>query len=224
VNVRLAPAAALVAFVAVAVACGARSPLFGPPVSERDVDGGPPDAPDLDAPIALDAIATSDVAVMTADAPIEPLDAPVVSDVVEEPGACEDDQNTNYAPSDCGGPSNVWFAWPYTPTRDIHVQRIELHTTGAGVALLESTGGLPGKLLFQGTTPTSSAAAWLGVDLAPPVALRAGVLYYLAEQVTYCSQALGGTQFIEYYASTLAGPWGTTGTGSYTSHVIGQCP
>ena len=91
------------------------------------------------------------------------------------------------------------------------------------LALLTSKNGLPGEVLFQGTMPPSPTAKWIGVDVSPPVALDAGALYYLAEEASRCSQAMGGTQLIEYYASTLAGPWGTTGTGSYTSHVIGTC-
>jgi hypothetical protein len=94
---------------------------------------------------------------------------------------------------------------------------------GGNLALLTSVGGLPGSVLFQGTMPMRATAEWLGVDVTPSVSLQGGVLYYLVEQAQLCSQSLGGTEFIEYHASTLGGPWTTSGVGSYTSHVIGTC-
>jgi hypothetical protein len=47
--------------------------------------------------------------------------------------------------------------------------------------------------------------------------------YWLAEQSTVCSQALKGAWLLEYNAPVLAGPWTTTGFGSYTSHIFGVC-
>jgi hypothetical protein len=167
------------------------------------------DAPSADAPSA------TDVAEASVDAP--------AFDALEEPVACEDAQNTGFTPADCGGPACLWFAWPYSPARDIWVQRIELHTTGGNLAVLTDANGLPGSVLFQGVMPPTAMAQWIGVDVVPPLYLQAGTPHWLAEQVSYCSQALGGTQLIEYNAPALTGPWTTTGTGSYTSHLVGVC-
>lgn len=192
----------------VVVACGARTPLL-----ERNEAGeGSDSGAELDAPIDTGSVDTA------------LPDVVVIDDVSEEPGSCEDQQNTSFAPADCGGPSDEWFAWPWTPARDMEVQRIEIHTTGGSVALLTDHQSLPGTLLFQGSVGMSGSAVWLGADVSPSVHVTGGQPYWLAEQASYCSQALGGTQFIEYWGPSLNGPWQTTGTGSYTTHVFGVCP
>lgn len=208
-------------FLAVGIACCGRSELF-PASGERSGDAGthsdaPGDdviTPQEDAPsVGIDS---------SADAIDSPFDAPAF-DAIEEPVACEDGQNTSFPPSDCGTSTDLWFAWPYSPPRDIWVQRIELHTAGGNLAVLTDANGLPGSVLFQGTMPPTAMTQWIGVDVVPPLFLQAGVPYWLAEQAQLCSQALGGTQFIEYNAPVLSGPWTTTGTGSYTSHLFGVC-
>ena len=206
---RLARVAAFVgAFGAMVVACGARTGALEEVIAPGQDAGRVADAFVLDAASVLDTSAPDTFAAEASEV---------------EAGPCEDDQNTSFAPADCGGPDTLWFAWPYSPARDMTVERIELHTSGGGVALLASRGGLPGPLLFQGTTPMTTQAAWTGVNLVPPVDVTGGQPYWLAERVTLCSQSLGGIQLIEYQSSSLAGPWITTGTGSYTDHVIGVC-
>ena len=192
------------------VACGARTPLL-PVSAEGAEDGGAVSI--QDAPVA-------DVAGEAHDAESS-FDAPAIVDV--EPVPCEDGQNTSYPPADCGTSTGLWFAWPYSPARDISVQRIELHTAGGNLAVLDDANSLPGGVLFQGTMPMAPSAQWIAVDLVPALQLRAGVPYWLVEQSVLCSQALGGAEFIEYHAPTLAGPWTTTGVGSYTSHIFGVC-
>ncbi|HEX8791746.1 MAG TPA: hypothetical protein VF765_12410 [Polyangiaceae bacterium] len=209
-----AVSSAMTAFVVVGVGCGARSQLVA---SREEVAADAGDRFDA----AEEDVISTDVA-EERDADEASIDAPS-HDTIEEPVACEDGQNTAFMPSDCGSGTGLWFAWPYSPTRDIWVQRIELHTAGGNLGVLTDANGLPGSVLFQGTMPATAMAQWIGVDVAPPLFLQAGVPYWLVEQSEVCSQALGGTQFIEYNAPTLGGPWTTTGTGSYTSHLYGVC-
>jgi hypothetical protein len=212
---------AALALCTVGIACGARTPLLPSRGESTEDAGGPSDGPSgdvistgQDAPSADDS-GTTDVDEASVDAP--------AFDALEEPVPCEDGQNAGFMPADCGTSTGLWFAWPYSPARDIWVQRIELHTAGGNLAVLTDANGLPGSVLFLGVMPMTATAQWIGVDVAPPLVLQAGGPYWLAEQAPFCSQALGGTEFIEYHAPTLSGPWTTTGTGSYTSHLIGLC-
>jgi hypothetical protein len=119
-------------------------------------------------------------------------------------------------------PADVWFASPYTPGADISVERIETHTLSGSVALLASTGGAPGTVLFSGTVGTSATPAWLGASVNPPIYLHGGELYYLAFQDEYCSWAMG-PELVEYFASSLSGPWAVDGTDVWTARLIGPC-
>jgi hypothetical protein len=139
-------------------------------------------------------------------------------------GQCDEGLNTSYPPADCSGPSTYWLASPYRPSRDITVQRIELHTTSGSVAVLAAGGSGPGALLFTGSVGLSGGPEWLGTNVSPGLSLKGGELYYLAFEGSYCSQAQGGPEAVEYGSGSLAGPWTVTGTDNWTARVLGTCP
>jgi hypothetical protein len=158
--------------------------------------------------VADASVATPEAAPAVADAGV--VDASVLP---EDAGmCCGDSQNTDFPPSDtCGGAS---IAWEYIPKCDIPVALIQLHNGGGPVAILDSEGTAPGKLLWSGTLPATSSPAWLSTEVYPPVPLYAGHRYFLFEGEGPCSIAASGDEQ-PYYAGSPSGTW----SGPYMGHA-----
>jgi len=140
------------------------------------------------------------------------------------PQCCYDAQNGSEPPSLSCSQGATWIAWEYVPSCDLLLVRIELHTNGGGVALLQDAGGKPGALLAQATMPSVSPPGWTGGDLAKPIPLQAGTTYWLAESTSYCSIAASGVAYTYYGGNSLSGSWdGPFKSHHWTSHLIGAC-
>jgi hypothetical protein len=182
--------------VASLIACGARTELRGE---------------------LKDASAPADAGVDVADVTQPDVDQPDVPS-----GPCTLGPFIDLPASDCGGDQVDWFATPYTPPVDISVDRIEAHMAQGNVALLESTGGAPGAVIFIGNAGTSPMKAWIGTDVSPPVSLSGGTQYFIGFQGD-CSFTFNGSEPIEYIASSVNGPWHDQGTDNWTARLIGTC-
>jgi hypothetical protein len=147
------------------------------------------------------------------DAPIE--DAP-------PPGPCTIGPNLGLPLGQCSASQDIWFASPYTPPTDITVMRIEAYMRQGDVALLASSAGAPGALLFQGSVGMSAMPAWIGTSVSPPVTLKGGTLYYLGFR-NDCSFTVGGSEPVEYISKSINGPWMVSGTDNWTARLIGTC-
>jgi hypothetical protein len=143
-------------------------------------------------------------------------------------GACGEAINITSPPTD--NVSGAGAAFEYVPETDVVVGRIELHTTGGSVGLLDSDCDLPAKVLFYGPLPTSPTPAWLGADVFPPVTVKAGHRYFVYESTAggsgEDSAATSGVEVREYTTPNgVNGPWGGPFGGiAWSAHLIGVCP
>jgi hypothetical protein len=173
----------------------------------------------------------TDLGHRTLESPVDASTDVVVHDVVvlhdARPdvigAACTQGVLTDSPPDQCGGDQVDWFATPYTPPSDITVHRVEAYMAQGNVALLESSGGAPGNVLFQGSVGTPPMKSWVGADVSPPVFLQGGTLYYIGFQGD-CSFAWNGPEPVEYMAPSVSGPWHVQGTDNWTARLIGTCP
>jgi hypothetical protein len=214
---RLANASAVA--VAALVGCGGRTPLF-----LFDDGNGAPGAPDAAGPLGQPDAGLADVVAIPDAATPDAADESIVVSGDDAGGSCcGDEQNTDYPPSiNCSGTT---IAWQYIPSCDFEVVRIELHKSGGTVALLDSEGSQPGATLWSANLPSSPTgdAEWEGADVAPPVALHAGHVYFLEESSGTCSIATDGTEY-PYYGLSGDGSWdGPYTWHPWTSHVYGAC-
>ena len=208
-----------IAAVAALVACGGRTPLFV--LDEGSGEAGPgPIAPIVDPEAGfVDVLETPDVR-ETPDAADEGI---VMSGGDGGGRCCGDEQNTDHPPStNCSG---ITIAWQYIPSCDFAVSRIELHKSAGTVALLDHAGSQPGATLWSAELPSSPTGdpAWNGADVVPPIALRAGHIYFIEESAGTCSIATDGIEY-PYYGLGSDGSWdGPYTWHPWTSHVIGTC-
>lgn len=132
------------------------------------------------------------------------------------------------APFGCG--PIAWIASEWTPAQSFTLSSIRLYTTGrvdpAGVgqvALLDSapadaSAHQPATVLATGVLPVKNTLEWDTAPMSPPVAVRQGHAYFIAQWLNSCSMAQGGTATVEYASSSLAGPW----TGPSSNALLAQ--
>jgi len=142
-------------------------------------------------------------------------------------GACGEGVNITSPPAD--NVAGAGAAFEYVPQTDIVIERIELHTTGGSVGLLDSDCEQPGTVLFYGPLETSATPAWVGADVFPVIPVKAGHRYFIYEKTDSSgadSAATGGVYTREYTTPNgVNGPWGGPFDGIFWSaRLDGVCP
>jgi hypothetical protein len=108
------------------------------------------------------------------------------------------------------------FAFAYTPLVNYTLNRMEFYAGGlAGQVMLEiranDGSGLPnGPILASATYTESATQGWQGGNLATPVSLTAGTLYYIRYYVVVnanCAFATGGTIIPHFYSWDSGATW-----------------
>ncbi len=204
--------AAMAALAVVAASCGGRTEL----------GAAGEDAPDATKPV--DAAPGVDGEVDAAPCGFQGDPSPAG---VSSYGACGEGVNVTAPPS--LKVHGAGAAFEYVPQVDVVVERIELHTRGGFVGLLDSDCELPGKVLFYGPLETSATPTWVGAYVTPPITVKAGHRYFVYQKTppTGEDSASTGGAFVREYTTSNGpnGPWGGPSSGIYWSaRLLGVCP
>lgn len=206
----------------VVTSCGGRTGLGvvveGEPDAMVHVDAAKPDA--------SDASTIPDVTI-DADAGVCGFEGDPSPAGVSSYGACGEGINITSSPA--FNVSGAGAAFEYVPETDVVIERIELHTTGGFVGLLDSDCELPGKVLFYGALENSATWTWVGAWVTPPITVKAGHRYFIYEKTPQSgedSASTGGTFVREYTTQNGPnGPWDGPFSGVYWSaRLDGVCP
>jgi hypothetical protein len=137
---------------------------------------------------------------------------------------CSDDQNPAPLSDNPCGQAAKWIAWKYVPSCSLLITRIELHTSDGSAALIADEGDMPGNFIFEATLGAPDANGWRGIDLMPPVPVKAGAIYWIGESAGLCSVASAGMQQPYYGGSPgmWEGPYSSPDH-EWTAHITGAC-
>ena len=174
-------AALVVSVLCALVACGARTPLE----AAATADG---DAAD-DATVACTPEGATDAAAPSPgrdgdSGDVDPscaVDADPSASAVTAYGVLGEGIN-----SECGADGTCSTfgstAFEFVPQHDLRLSRVELHTSGGRVGVLDSDCGRPGATLFEGPLEAGeSVSPWRGATLSPPLRLTGGHRYFVYE-------------------------------------------
>ncbi len=138
---------------------------------------------------------------------------------------CDDGPNLAFAPLGDGVHGGE-FVWPFTPTCNMMLTRIDMFTDGGYAALAVDVNGKPGNEIDFALLSIPLPNGWLG---SKPLGIQlvAGTQYWIVHDSAGSAQTsstVNGIPLPVYYSAAKNGPYSLSANLPLTAHLIGDCP